>query len=205
MPLWHFLYLCPECGFDPMEGKGDRAWCSSCGVRFHRDREGELKLARPDGTQEVRTGPELAEAIDGFGGPLSRARYEGGKIRYGARAALRLLNGEAPVRRGGQLLGYHELLDGARVGHVEVDPEGVSFDPETDGTALRWPLMELKSLQASSAAIQLGHPEHGLAEFRFFSDSPRRWEDLLARLIRDAWRRAGRGEIVEFQPRIVAR
>ena len=40
-------------------------------------------------------------------------------------------------------------------------------------------------------------------EFKFPEDSPFRWEALLRENLRRAYRAAGRGEIVEFQPRIV--
>jgi hypothetical protein len=41
--------------------------------------------------------------------------------------------------------------------------------------------------------------------FRFRTGSPRLWEELLQRALRALWRDLGRGEIREYQPRIVAR
>ncbi len=41
--------------------------------------------------------------------------------------------------------------------------------------------------------------------FRFLTGSPRLWEALLQHAVQALYRRQGRGEIREFQPRIVVR
>ena len=58
-------------------------------------------------------------------------------------------------------------------------------------------------MQTSSSSLQVTIPSGELIQLRFSLDSPRRWEQLLKAALQKAYREAGRGEIVEFQPRIV--
>jgi hypothetical protein len=75
-------------------------------------------------------------------------------------------------------------------------------DPEK-GTET-WPLLEIRAVQTSSSCLQFSPASGGLVELRFPHDSPFRWETLLRNALRRVYRREGLGEIVEFQPRIVA-
>ena len=68
-----------------------------------------------------------------------------------------------------------------------------------------WPFEALKAVQASSKTLQVRGGEHPLASFAFRDDSSFLWERLLAVALDRFYRRTGRGEIVEMQPRIVTR
>lgn len=69
----------------------------------------------------------------------------------------------------------------------------------------RWGYLELKAMQTSSSSLQISLPGNRLVQLRFTDDSPKRWEDLLQQLIREAYQQAGRGFVAEFQPRIAVR
>ena len=105
----------------------------------------------------------------------------------------------------GELAGaFSECLGETLPGSVEVSPEGVAIKHD-DGGGGRWSHLELTAVQATSSSLQLSLPGDQLVQLGFPDDSPKRWEDLLRRLITEAYRRAGHGPVVEFQPRIVTR
>jgi hypothetical protein len=117
---------------------------------------------------------------------------------------MRQSTSEAPVYFRKRLLGFAESYGGSRSGVLEASDDVLRFR-EGDGPVFDWGLLDIRALQTSSSTVQIT-PRHGaMAQFRFVSDSPRRWEELICHLLSEAWLRAGRGRIVEFQPRIVVR
>jgi len=205
MPLIHLLYRCPRCGHDPMGGAKDHALCPACGTRFTRgDGRCGIRIQEPSGrVWEVST-HVLTEAIDALGGPEPRARDPQGRIRYEAEVKVRVAREEAPVRFKGELLGFAEILGDPVAGVLEISPEALVLSA-SGGAVDRWPLLDIRAVQASSSSLQVSPREGGLIEFRFPADSPRRWEELLHLALREAYHRAGFGEITEFQPRISTR
>jgi hypothetical protein len=175
---------------------------------------------------------ELADAIEERGGPLTRARDGEGLLLYRARTETRTTRREKPVWHKGELLGFAEVRGPTRSGILTIDEEALEFLPsgpaggaggsasdeggegkqgpadlQSPGSAARepgqrWLLLEIRAVQTSSSSLQISPAEGGVVEFRFPGDSTRRWESLLHYALRQAFRRAGRGEIVEFQPRI---
>jgi len=204
MALVDLCYRCPECGHDPMEGEGDEAWCGSCGVRIER-RRGRLWMTAPgdDGTTRV-SARELCRRIDARGGPMTRATAPDGTLEYTARVMVSWRIAEDAVWHRGVLRGYSESMGPAVEGSITVDRDTVSVDGGRSG-ARRWRHLDIGAVQAASSSLQLSLPGDRLVQFRFLGDSPRRWETLMRRLIAEAWERAGRGRVVEFQPRVVAR
>jgi hypothetical protein len=118
---------------------------------------------------------------------------------------------EAPVRWGGELLGFAEAMGGPVSGTVQLTPDALilhSHGGEEQGTTQEaspeiWPLLDIRAVQTSSSSLQFSPSKGGLVQLRFRNDSPFRWEVLLRTALRQAYRREGLGEIVEFQPRIV--
>ncbi len=215
MPLVHFLYRCPRCGHDPLEGEGDQARCSACGTRFARGRGGGLlTVVEADGGSWEVPVAALGAALDALGGPIPRARGPQGRLEYASTVEVRRAFREEALRFRGELLGFAETLGRASRGVLRISGDDLSLWPEPPpGTPEsrsgegsepldRWPLMELGGVQTSSISLQIAPRGGGLVQFRFPGDSPRRWEDLLHRALREAYLRAGLGEIVEFQPRI---
>lgn len=135
---------------------------------------------------------------------MTRATVPDGALEYTARAMVSWRTAEDAVWHGGILRGYSESMGPAVEGSITVDRDTVSVDGGRRGTG-RWRHLDIGAVQAASSSLQLSLPGDRLVQFRFLGDSPRRWETLMRRLIADAWKRAGRGRVVEFQPRIVAR
>jgi hypothetical protein len=110
----------------------------------------------------------------------------------------------------GELQGFAERMERPEPGSLRIDGEGLTFAPGPDGDdeggmapVRHWSFMAIGAVQTSSSSLQISPRSGGLWEFRFRGDSPKRWEELVRYGLREAYRRAGRGEIVEFQPRIV--
>jgi hypothetical protein len=111
---------------------------------------------------------------------------------------------ELPVWYHGSLQGFAEKLNEPVEGTLRLTEEELSLSAPGAGME-RWPLLTLGAIQTSSSSLQISPKEGGVVQFRFEDDSPKRWEDLLRLAVRRAYRRQGRGEIIEFQPRIRSR
>ena len=204
MALIDLCYRCPQCGHDPMSGEGDAAWCASCGIRIERSR-GRLLLSLPGRDMPFQVNAaDLCRRIDEHGGPITRATRDDGTVEYSARARISWRVSEQAVRYRGVLRGFAESMGPATPGTITVDRERVHVGCG-DRQAGSWRHLDLGAVQASSSSLQLSLPDDQLVQLRFVDDSPRRWETLMRRLIAEAYEGAGRGRVVEFQPRIVTR
>ncbi|MDE2763025.1 MAG: hypothetical protein OXQ94_06600 [Gemmatimonadota bacterium] len=204
MALVDFCYRCPECGHDPMQGEGDVALCVPCGVRIeHRGGRLVMTSARSDVPKHVDAA-WIGRRIDEHGGPMTRATGGDGGLAYSARALISWRIREEAVWHRGVLRGFAETMGPALPGSITVDRDRVSIDDGGPGSG-SWRHLDLGAVQAASSSLQLSLPADRFVQFRFLDDSPRRWETLMRRLVADAWERAGRGRVVEFQPRIVTR
>jgi hypothetical protein len=163
-----------------------------------------IRVESPGSPSRELPGLELVRAIDSHGGPGDRAMSEDGTIDDLAAVLIRRSYAEEPVRYGGRLLGFAERLDEEVPGTLRVTDSCLIVDRD-EGEALCVGLLEVRALQTSSSSVQITIPSGELIQFRFSQDSPRRWEQLLKLALRRASREAGRGDIVEFQPRIVTR
>ncbi len=201
MALKDLLYRCPHCGQDPVEGRRDRVRCPSCDALFVRNgRAGYLRMEVDGEVADVAV-PRLVASIARRGGPFPAATDAQGRVRYEAEVIAKRAVGEEPIRRGGALVGFTERLGEGREGILRLEEGALSL--LHDGVvASCWNLMDLRAVQASSSSLQIRAATGELVHFRFVADSPRRWEDLLQGTLRTLYRDAGRGEIVEFQPRI---
>ena len=186
-----------------MSGEGDEAACTACGTRFSRGRGNRVLLeARPDGGTVETPISALVGLIESSGGPLTRARRPDGSIGYSAEVDISWRVAEEPVHHEGKLKGFSELMGEPSPGELSVDADSVTVRTEGEGEDT-WRFLDVRALQTSSSSLQLSLPGDRLVQFRFREDSPRRWEDLMRHLLREAYRRAGKGNVVEFQPRIV--
>ena len=133
---------------------------------------------------------------------MTRATRDDGTVHYSARAEIFWRVAEQPVRYRGVLRGFVETMGPAAPGTITVDRDRVAIDDGRPATG-RWRHLDIRAVQAASRSLQLSLPGDRLVQLRFRSDSPRRWEVLMRTLIAEAYERAGRGRVVEFQPRIV--
>jgi hypothetical protein len=164
-----------------------------------------ILVSHPDGgTEEIPAG-ELSRRMEAHGGALTRARGDDGRLRFRSRVRVRFARQEEPVRFRDVLLGFAELFGEGKEGALELDHDRLVLTlDDGEGEAMTWPLLDLGALQTSSSSVQISPKGGGVVLFRFPQESTRRWEELLRTAIALAWRAAGRGEVVEFQPRIRA-
>jgi hypothetical protein len=207
-----------------MGGEGDRATCPACGLGVDREGAGDarLRVVHASGRTALLPAALLARRIEAFGGALSSTGGAPAGALRRARVRVRTAGSEDPVRYRGRLLGFTEaLLEGTpailALDTLEIRLEMLaggdgSDAPPGDPVLRRWPLESLGSLQTASSTVQFtvrrgaGEPgAPGIVLLRFLDDSPRRWDELLRHALAGRWRALGRGEITEFQPRILAR
>ncbi len=205
MALKDFLYRCPYCGRDPLEGVGDEARCGSCRRRYRRGTEPRgIQVIEDDGESEEVSARHLGDRIRELDGDLEAEGGSGGGVILEADVTAQVAEVEEPIRYRGALLGFVERAGPELSGTLRVTGRELQFVPD-DGAARQWSLLDVRALQTASASVQISSVEGGVVTFAFSGDSPKRWEETLKRLLRRSWREEGRGEIFEFQPRIRAR
>lgn len=203
------VYRCPICGADAMQEHGSRgARCGECERVFeHIPEDDGVQVREGDGTLRqldlvsviARVGdPERHDdGADGEAGGSSEDLIEAAVLARFARE-------EDPVWYRRDLLGFVERRGAPRSGTLRLTGHRLEF-VEATGRSHSWRLLDLRAVQTASASLQISPLGGGVVTFRVVDDSPRRWEDLLRTRLREAWRSAERGEIVEFQPRIRTR
>ncbi len=208
MAIRDLLWTCPLCGaVDALAPAGKTERCRSCGALFRRGRRALIEVTRPDGTIETRAAAEwaamLPAAPPGPGGGGEVAGESGAGHALGAtRVLARFALGDEAIRRGGVFQGFMERLGPERAGTLALTEAALELKLD-DGEARRWALDELSALQASSTSIQIRPRGEPIVSFAFPESSARLWDESIAGAVRLRWRSLGRGEIVEFQPRIV--
>lgn len=207
MGLPDLLFRCPFCGHDPMEGEKLEARCPECERGFRPGGPGTMiAVSHPGGTTEEIPAGELSRRMEALGGAVDRARDDDGRLRFESRVRVRFADIEEPIRFRGVLLGFAELFGAGREGSLVLDHDRLVLTLEDgEGEGMAWPLLELGALQTSSSSVQISPKRGGVVLFRFPDESTRRWEELLRTAISRAWSEAGRGRVIEFQPRIRTR
>lgn len=200
MALTDLCYRCPKCGHHPMDGRGDRARCRSCGTRVARRRGRLFVSGANDETHEVEASKLLQdiELQEEFGDGAFRPAAS---FACSARVLVAWRDKERAIWYKGTLRGFSESMAPGAWGTVAAGRDQVGIEAASVESG-RWSYLELRAVQASSSSLQLSLPGGRLVQLRFAADSPRRWEEMLRALVRDAYRRAGRGVVLEFQPRI---
>lgn len=88
-------------------------------------------------------------------------------------------------------------------GTLQVHPDRLVLVADAARSPEEWLLDTVTAVQASSSTLQINRREAAPVSLRFLDDSIFLWEELVHAVLRDFYRRTGRGEIVEFQPRVV--
>ena len=193
MPLADLIHRCLFCGADTVQGKDGGAHCRGC-ERIYRS------PASGDGfVVQVPNGPDLQLATGDLIDQLRSLETHAAPLE--SLAVARFSRLERPVRYRGAIVGFYEERGPDRPGRLKLDDRSVQFAEES-GEQNRWPLTDLRAVQTASGSIQMSPLEGDLVSFRILDGSPRRWEEVLKGRLRDVWRLEGRGEIIEFQPRI---
>lgn len=199
MAIPDLLWACPVCHLDRgLRASGD-ATCSGCGTRFDRVQGARIRATCRAGETRVRT---AAEWVDDLPDPASLIGSRD-PIREAAVVAT-FVEGEQVIRFEGRYVNRIERFGAEERGRLQVGPERLTYTPE-GSTPRSWAFGDLRAVQASSRTLQVRGGAHPLASFAFLDDSSFLWDRLLAAALGAFYRRSGRGEIVELQPRIVTR
>ena len=218
MALKDVLFRCPLCGHEPTRGRKDHVHCPSCQRHFLRGpAPARIQIEGPEGERVVPARQlvrEVTRRIEAVGeGAESDAGREEGELRD-ARVRARWAVGEEIVRFRSELLGFTERLGEPSEMRLRLTPNTLelrSVEGGGDGGGgseqerRRWNLLDLRAVQASSSSLQIYTVSEELVHMRFLDESAFRWEGLLHETLRAVYREAGKGEIVEFQPRITTR
>ena len=198
MPIHHMLYLCPECGHDPLLGVARRAECRSCGAVFERGSGSTILVKSPGGPARVSTAKELLEATQARADALLG---KSGVDNHRARITIGRAEGQHVVHFDGHVLGFSERIE--REGEGILCLEGDRLTLLVEGRDPRvWTLDSIGAILISSLAIQINFRGHGLYQLQFLEDSPKRWEDLVHGALRRFYAARGR-VVIRFQPQIV--
>ncbi|MGK7312575.1 MAG: hypothetical protein ACN0LA_10105 [Candidatus Longimicrobiales bacterium M2_2A_002] len=202
MAISDLLWACPECGEDRgLTPDGSAYRCRACDTFYRRDEGASIRARRSDGTAVVRT---PAEWLDRLPDPETLVQNRDSDVTPVRRAAVdvaRVVDSDTVHGRGGGYLNRIEIWGDESPAELALFPDYLELAPG-DGEPERWPLESVTAVQASSSDLQINRTGAPLASFHFRDDSSFLWEELLHAALRDFYGRTGRGEVVEFQPRI---
>lgn len=200
MAIRDLLWACPECGVEGgLRSLGRGETCAACGTRYRRGEGALIEAERPrSGRQKL---PAVAW-VDRLPQLSVEARLHGKEVIHEERTLARFAEGEAVVRQGGSYLNRIERFGPKVAGALTLEAARLVFRRE-GGEGRAFPFERLTAVQPSSSTLQIKARDAALASFRFPDGSARFWEELLTAALRRHYRTTGRGEIVEFQPRIV--
>lgn len=205
MPIRDLLWACPLCGtVGGLHADGKLERCAACATVFRRGPRSTIAATGPDGQTESRPAAEWAGRLPAEPPLGEEPGGAGERLRRRDRVLARFALGDEPIRRGKAFLGFMERLGPARAGELTLTDDALALRLE-DGGERRWPLQDVAALQASSATIQVRPRGEPIVSLAFPDSSVRLWEESIAAALRRKWRTLGRGEILEFQPRIVTR
>lgn len=195
MAIRDLLWACPACG-EPNglvpAGRGEA--CRKCGARVRRGPAATIIVEAPGQPSVARPAWAWCDAL-----PQLDAN---GPINLRGSAILREAEDAWPLKEGSRLLGFVERFGEKIQGTVTLDAQAVRFAPDDGGPERVWPLLDVTAVQPASSALQLKVAGQHVVTLRFIDSSVRLWEQRIQEGLRRAFRAAGRGDIVEFQPRV---
>lgn len=185
------VWSCLVCG---TEGGLDRkSVCKTCGARYRRGR-GATIVVQPAAGKEPST-YTMAELNALLPPPGSTGT---------AHCTIQDSAGDWSLYGNGLFLGRIEKLGPPRAGTLTLGNGVLRFDAE-QGTSFEIPLLKITAIQPSSHALQLKTAGNPVFSIRFTDSSSKLWEERLQAAISEASVAAGKGPVVEFQPRICTR
>lgn len=207
MAIRDLLWACPQCGREGgLQPARDRAEvCTACRTTFRRGRGASIVAVTPDGTS-LELSP--AEWVGRLPDLESIERFRADRPEHAAlheeRARARFVDGERIIRKGRTFMNRVETFGPYIDGRLRLDAMRITFRPDR-GEARGWTLDSITAVQPSSSTLQIKARGEGVVSFTFPDGSARFWEEIVCLALRRRFRQTGKGEISEFQPRIVAR
>jgi hypothetical protein len=191
--IHYLLYACVECGReDSLKAEKDAEVCERCHTRYTRVEQARIRVEPPNQPAIDRTAAEWLDLLNETG--LAR------ELGHSVRVLLRIANQQKPYRHSGIYLGHVEQFGAPLEGELQVDAEAIRF---TGTQSFIWPLDELTAVQPSSTSLQLKVRRGPVLSLKFPDSSPLLWEERIRHAVQERYTQAGKGEILEYQPRIV--
>ncbi|HEX6940053.1 MAG TPA: hypothetical protein VF158_11630 [Longimicrobiales bacterium] len=205
MAIRDLLWACPLCGTEAgIRPARNGEACRACGARFRRGRGATIIAEPPDGAPRVLPAAAWADMLPAIEDSVRFREAGGAGPLHRARVHARVAAGAAVVRLRGTYLNRIERFGPPRDGELLLRADRLQFIPD-GGPAEEWDFDAVTAVQPSSSTLQVKARGRPVISFRFPDDSARYWEELLCAALRRHYRAAGRGEIIEFQPRIATR
>ena len=198
MAIHHLLYACVQCGREAgiKETEAGEV-CDRCGARYSRAEGAAIRVEPPNGPAVLKQPSEWLDIL-AQGGVLERPASRPEPV------IVRMAHGSKPYRHSGVYLGEVEHFEDPVSGVLELVADALKFKT-SEGAEVVWPVSELTAVQPSSTTLQLKIRRGPVVSLRFPEGSPLLWEERVRNAVQDWYTNAGRGEIAEFQPRIVCR
>ncbi|HEX9107947.1 MAG TPA: hypothetical protein VF832_11980 [Longimicrobiales bacterium] len=221
MAIRDLLWACPLCGaVDGIKPAKDTERCTHCDTVFLRAGGSMIQAVGADGVTTTRPAGEWADMLPpeppgpaaGREGPAGRegvpspaaADERASPVWRSDRVFARFAVGEEAIRHHSVYLGMMERLAKPKEGTLTLTSDALRLKLD-NGEVRVWPLEDVAALQASGRTVQVRPRRQPIVSFSFPDTSARLWDESIAAALKQCWRRLGRGEIIEFQPRIVAR
>jgi hypothetical protein len=226
MAIRDLLWACPLCESEgTLHTTRGAETCRNCGTSYRRGRGAEI-VARAAGQPDLRL--SAAEWLDRLPPLDIERRIREAMSRDGViqrePGVLRLETGAQPVAFRGTYLNRIERLGPPQAGTLQLEADRISFhladdsaerdaaatsdhdgSPDRSGPLVTWAFDEIRAVQPSSSTLQIRALGQPLASLTVPHGSIRFWEELLCAALKAHYRDAGRGEILEFQPRIITK
>ena len=198
MAIHHLLYACVHCGREAgiKETEAGEV-CDRCGTRYSRAAGAAIRVEAPNEPAVSKQPHEWLDIL-ARGGVLERPPSRPEPV------IVRMAHGSKPYRHCGVYLGEVEHFEDPVSGVLELIADELRFKP-ADGSEIVWPIYELTAVQPSSTTLQLKLRNGPVVSLRFPEGSPLLWEERVRNAVQAWYTKSGRGEIAEFQPRIVCR
>ena len=185
------LWACVVCGAEEsLRPRDKHEVCAKCGAVYARGTRSNIVVKQQGRAAVEKSAREWEHLLPAV------------SPRGSAPCTIRMNEEDRPIRAYGKYMGRYEHFGEPSHGVLTVDAEAIRFDGER---AFNWSLLDLTAIQLSSSTLQLKATRQPLVMIRFDTSSPKMWEERLQLAVRAAYARAGRGDVVEFQPRIVTR
>jgi hypothetical protein len=199
MAIRDLLYACVDCGREAgIKAVHDGDVCDRCGARYSRADGATIRVVHNDGSSDVKHPSEWLDLLE------QRVPIEGMRPDRRERVFVRTAVSSKPLYHRGIYLGQVEHFGDPEPGWLSLKPAELCFEPD-NGAPRTWPLDDLTAVQPSSTSLQLKLRRGPVLSLKFPEASSLLWEEHVRHAVQSLYSQVGRGQIREYQPRIVCR
>ena len=197
MAIRDLLWACPRCeAFGSLRAAKKRInVCGSCGTHFRRAAGATIRADFPDGRSETLAATDWLRRLPSI---ESRFPADNEEALGPEPVGVKTLQRFRPIYEGPDLFGWAEQMS-SRVQATATLTATTLILRHADREEVT-PLEQVLSIQPTSSSLQITRKDRPLVALRFQNASIRLWERVLQIRVANAYRKTGRGEIVEYQP-----